>query len=53
MDAPLSDRGLEQVEVEEVFEQSERSVFNDAEVKTLRTKHVDVLRGGRGRGEDR
>ena len=46
VDAPLSEKGLEQVEELRKFLNEVNNPFlTDAEVKTLRTKHVDVLRG--------
>lgn len=52
VDAPLSDRGLEQVEELRKFLNKVNDPFlTDAEVAALRSKHVDVLRADAAKGE--
>lgn len=52
VDAPLSDRGLEQVEELRKFLNKVNDPFlTDAEVEALRSKHVDVLRADAKKGE--
>ena len=53
VDAPLSDRGLEQVEELRKFLNKVNDPFlTDAEVAALRSKHVDVLRADAARGRE-